>query len=100
MPDMLISEAHVLSAAKQLGVLNKNIQNDFSSVLLAVSRLEQSWKGSAADHAINSFYDIKKDYYEARFQSLNNYVCYLNDGVSSGYARTESDNTSLAQQFK
>lgn len=89
-----------MTAAEKIQRYNNQMHENFSSLQNAITRLDNSWEGSAATAAIKKFNEIKSDFKQARYTVLDNYVSFLLQQVGAGYTQTEEANKSLADQFK
>ena len=87
-------------AANTIKLNNSQMRDNFQNVQTAISQLNNSWDGSAANAAIGKFNEIKTKFMDARYAVLDNYVNFLLQQVGEGYTQTENANVSLADQFK
>ena len=62
--------------------------------------LNGNWDGSGSEHAIETFGRMRADYYNARFDQVDNFVRYLARNVAGGYESAESNNRRLSDSFK
>lgn len=95
-----VDAERVIAAANRIKNLNNQMRAEFKSVQDAISRLDSSWDGSAANNAIRKFNAIKNSYCDARYNVIDNFVAFLHQQVGEGYIQTEATNKSLADQFK
>lgn len=100
MDNLKINTDSAVTAARNIGNINKQIRDGFSSVHSAIKQLDSSWDGSASTKAIRKFSEIKQKYSDARFNVVDNYVKFLLQQVGQGYEQTEQANKSLADAFK
>ncbi|MDM5329943.1 WXG100 family type VII secretion target [Neobacillus sp. CF12] len=101
MADLIkVDTGRVAAAATTIAAYNNRIRDDFSSVESAIRALNSVWDSSAAEQAMDSFYNIKNTYHEPRYTVMNNYVKFLQQQVDPGYTQTETVNTFLADLFK
>ena len=100
MAKLKINTVAAVTAANNIKLYNTQIRDNFSNVQAAMTRLDNSWEGSAATAAISKFNEIKSKYPTARYKVLDNYVNFLLQQVGEGYTQTENVNVSLADQFK
>lgn len=95
-----IDTSRVRSTASQISTMNKKIKNDFSSVESAINSLNNNWDGSASDAAVRKFQNIKNNYYNNRFNVVNDMVNFMLNQVGEGYEKTETTISSAASAFK
>ena len=95
-----INTESAVTAANNIGTINKQIRDEFSSVQAAIKQLDTVWDGSASTKAIEKFGELKNKFSDARYKVLNNYVNFLLQQVGQGYEQTEQANKSLADAFK
>ena len=95
-----INTAVVQSTATQIAAVNRSISNDFSIVTSAISNLNKTWSGDAADLAANRFRSIRNAYYDNRYTVIDDMVRYMNNQVSTGYEEAEKAVSSVASAFK
>ena len=100
MENLKINTDAVVTAAGNIKLFNTQMREGFANVQTAITKLDQSWDGSAATTAISKFNEIKSQFLDARYNVLNNYVNFLLQQVDEGYTQTEDANVSLADQFK
>ncbi|SDM85065.1 WXG100 family type VII secretion target [Bacillus sp. OK048] len=101
MADLIkVDTGRVAAAAKNIANYNNRIKDDFSSVESAIRALNSVWDGTAAEHAMDSFYKIKSTFHEPRYTVVDNYVKFLQQQVDPGYTQAEKANTTLADLFK
>ncbi len=100
MTKLKINTDAVVAAAGNIKLYNTQMRDRFPSLQTAITRLDNSWDGSAAVAAISKFNEIKSKFCDARFNVLDNYVNFLLQQVGEGYTQTEDINLSLADQFK
>lgn len=90
----------VAAAAENIANYNNRIKDDFSSVESTLRALNNVWDSTAAEHALDSFNEIKSTFLEPRYTVVDNYVKFLQQQVDPGYTNVEKVNTSLADLFK
>lgn len=95
-----VNTTAVLSAAGKISETNIRISNEFNNLESRVNSLHENWKGVAADHAVSEFSNIRNKFYEPRYKTINNFVRFMYDQVSTNYEDTESSVDSLADMFK
>jgi uncharacterized protein YukE len=101
MADLIkVDTGTVAAAATTIATYNNRIRDDFSSVESAIRALNSVWDSSAAEQAMDSFYNIKNTFHEPRYTVMDNYVKFLQQQVDPGYTQTETVNTFLADLFK
>lgn len=100
MANLKVDTGAVVTAAGNIKQCNVDMRDQFTQVQSAINQLNNSWEGSAATAAISKFHEIKSKFYEARYQTLDNYVNFLLQQVGEGYNKTEQTNKSLADAFK
>lgn len=100
MANLKINTDAVVAAANNIKLYNTQMRDGFPNVQTAITRLDNFWDGSAATAAISKFNEIKSQFFEARYDVLDNYVNFLLQQVGEGYTQTENVNVSLAEQFK
>ena len=100
MPNLKIDVAAVVRTAGNIKLYNTQMRDDFTSVQRAINQLNNVWDGSASTVVINKFNEIIKNFGEARYNELDNYVKFLLEQVGEGYTQTEEANKSLADLFK
>lgn len=82
MADLIkVDTGRVAAAATTIAAYNNRIRDDFSSVESAIRALNSVWDSSAAEQAMDSFYNIKNTYHEPRYTVMNNYVKFLQQQV-------------------
>lgn len=100
MPDLRVNTDLVIKTAGTLGTINDRINTEFETSEKAVTNLEQTWSGPAADRAQTKFNLIRKLCKEDRYNVMDNYQKFLLSVVGEGYTATEEQNLNLADQFK
>ena len=100
MPNLKINTDAVVTVAENIKLYNTQMRDDFTSVQRAINQLNNVWDGSASTVVINKFNEIIKNFGEARYNELDNYVKFLLEQVGEGYTQTEEANKSLADLFK
>lgn len=100
MADLRINTEAVVTAAGKIKDYNSQLRDEFSDVQNAINRLNNNWDGPASSNAIGKFNELRNDFFEARYNVMDNYVNYLLQQVGEGYVQTEDVNKSLADQFK
>lgn len=100
MANVRINTDSVLTVAKNIQTVNKQMKDNFSSVQNAITKLNDSWDGPASTMAIGKFNQIRTDFCDNRYNVLNDYSNFLLQQVGQGYEETENVNVSLAAQFK
>lgn len=100
MTRLKINTDTAVAAARNIQLYNKQMRDNFPNVQRAITQLDNTWDGSAATAAISKFNEIKSQFFDARYNVLNNYVNFLLQQVGEGYTQTEDTNISLADQFK
>lgn len=95
-----INTAIVRSTASQISSVNNKINNDFSAVDSAINALNRNWDGSASDIALRKFQSIKNNFYNNRFNVVNDMVNFMLKQVGEGYESTETTVSSAASAFK
>ena len=100
MSNLKMNTDAVNTAAGNIKSLNNQIRQGLSNVNNAVSTLDYSWDGNAAQNAIQKYNEIKNSFDEPRYNVLDNFVTFLYQQVEEGYVSTEETNKSLADAFK
>ena len=100
MAHLKINTDAVVTAAGNIKLYNTQIRDAFPDVQAAITRLDNSWEGSASTVAISKFNEIKSNFSDARYNVLDNYINFMLQQVGEGYTKTEEANVSLADQFK
>lgn len=95
-----VNTAVIKSTASQISSVNKKINNDFSTVESAINTLNRNWDGSASDNAIRKFQSIKNNFYNNRYNVVNDMVNFMLKQVGEGYESTETTVSSAASAFK
>lgn len=95
-----VDTGRVKTAATTIANYNNRIRDDFSSVESAMRALNSAWDSTAAEQAMDSFYNIKNTFHEPRYMVMDNYVKFLQQQVDPGYTQTETVNKFLADLFK
>lgn len=95
-----VNTAVIKSTASQISSINKKINNDFSNVESAINTLNRNWDGSASDNAIRKFQSIKNNFYNNRYNVVNDMVNFMLKQVGEGYESTETTVSSAASAFK
>lgn len=95
-----INTAIVRSTAAQISSVNNKMNNDFFAVDSAINALNRSWDGSASDIAMRKFQSIKNNFYNNRFNVVNDMVNFMLKQVGEGYESTETAVSSAASAFK
>lgn len=95
-----VNTAIVRSTASQISSINNKIKNDFSTIDTAINNLNANWDGSASDAAIRKFQNIKNNYYNNRYNVVNDMVNFMLKQVGEGYESTETVVSSAASAFK
>lgn len=95
-----INTAIVRSTASQISSVNNKMNNDFSAVDSAINALNRNWDGSASDIALRKFQSIKNNFYNNRFNVVNDMVNFMLKQVGEGYESTETTVSSAASAFK
>ena len=90
----------VVSCANTIQTINKSINTKFNNLQRPINRMDSAWNGSASSRAISKFNKIKNDFYQPRYDVLQNYSNFLLQMVGEGYIETEDTNVSLADRFK
>lgn len=94
-----IDTEKVTSTVQTLQTANRNINNSFSSMQRAASRIEQDWSSQAGSLAHTALYNLFQNS-SARSAVLQNYINLLEQAVVPGYTNAEDVNRRLADQFK
>lgn len=100
MGKLKINTDAAVTAAGNIKHYNIQIRDGFPNVQTAITQLDHSWEGSAATAVISKFNEIKSKFFDARYNTLDNYVNFILQQVGEGYTQTENTNVSLADQFK
>ena len=100
MPSIKINTDAAVNAAGHIKQINQQINDAFDSVWKSVRNLDKSWDGPASVKAIPRFDTIRDACCNSRYNVLDNYARFLLNAVGQGYEKTETVNTSLADQFK
>ena len=100
MATLKVNKDLAVRAANTIKLNNSQMRDNFQNVQTAISQLNNSWDGSAANATIGKFNEIKTKFMDARYAVLDNYVNFLLQQVGEGYTQTENANVSLADQFK
>ena len=100
MGSVKINTDAVIATAEEVKQLNAEMRDGFTEVQQAITRLNNSWDGSASEAAISKFNEMKEKFCDARYNVLDNYANFLLNQVGEGYNQTENVNISLADQFK
>ncbi len=101
MDEMYVNTDIVDSTASTIDVINSRLDDDVDSVMRnSMARLDSSWQGPAAEHAIGTFKSIMKSCRQPRYNTMQNYVNALHELIAKGYVSVEEQNTSLADAFK
>lgn len=95
-----INTAAVSASANYIDMLNKKIRDELSDVDSAVRSLENCWEGEAASSGINKYNYIKRNFSDARFAVVDQFVSLLRGVVGEGYETTEKALVSAASAFK
>jgi uncharacterized protein YukE len=95
-----VDTGRVAAAAQNIANYNNRIRDDFSPVESAMRALNSAWDSTAAEQAMDSFYNIKNAFHEPRYTIMDNFVKFLQQQVDPGYTQTETVNTFLADLFK
>lgn len=95
-----INTAAVRSTASQISSVNKKINNDFSAVESSINTLNRNWDGSASNNALKKFQNIKNNFYNNRYNVVNDMVNFMLKQVGEGYESTETTVSSAASAFK
>ena len=95
-----INTGAVSTAATQIAKINQNINNDFSMVESAMNTLNRSWDGGASDNAIRKYQNIKNNYYQNRYNVIQQLVNFMRKQAGEGYEKTEQAIQSAAAAFK
>jgi uncharacterized protein YukE len=95
-----VDTGRVAAAAQNIANYNNRIRDDFSPVESAMRALNSAWDSTAAEQAMDSFYNIKNAFHEPRYTVMDNFVKFLQQQVDPGYTQTETVNTFLADLFK
>ncbi len=95
-----INTQAVRSTAQQVDRLNKTVNSSLDELTRMISNLNGNWDGSGSEHAIETFGRMRADYYNARFDQVDNFVRYLARNVAGGYESAESNNRRLSDSFK
>lgn len=95
-----INTAAVSASANYIDMLNKKIRDEISEVDSAVRSLENCWEGAAASSCVNKFTYIKRNFSDARFAVVDQFVSLLRDVAGEGYETTEKALISAASAFK
>lgn len=90
----------VISAASSIKAKNDTMQNMFEDMEKSINNLSNCWQGSAASSATGKFFEIKRNFYEARYDVIDNFVLLLNKQVGENYEKTENNLQNLAAQFR
>ena len=100
MADAKIDTLSVEEAADYLKKYNTKMNEEFEILQGVISKLKNSWSGSAADNAFSGFNSFASSYKSSRYSVIQSYVTYLIQQVDPGYTQAESTNESLADGFK
>ena len=100
MANLKVNTDAVVATAGKIQACNNQMRDGFETVKSAISKLDNSWDGSASVKAISKFNHIGSSFCDSRYKVLDNYVNFLLQQVGQGYEQTETTNKSLADQFK
>ena len=90
----------VVSVANNVHKINNDVRDQIPSVETAIRTLNNSWEGSVATQAMDTFNSIKNAYCDSHYKVIENFVNFLLTQVGEGYTQTETANLSLADAFK
>ena len=101
MDNMHVDTGAIKGLAKNINIANESIKTGFDNMSGSVfGRLMQDWESPAAAHAMKRFNDIRRSFYQNRYDVMNNCAVFLERIVGEGYENTENNNVSLADMFK
>ena len=95
-----VNTGAIVNSAARISRYNNNISNDFVSVERAVMSLGSNWNSGVSSTAINSFQNIKKSYYEARYIVIDDMRKFMVNVAGEGYENAETSIASAASVFK
>lgn len=90
----------VRNAAEKVSRLNRNINYSLDELIRRVSSLNGSWDGSGSENALATFSRMRSDYYQNRYDQVDNFVRFMMNNVAGGYESAENNNISLSDAFK
>lgn len=90
----------VCSVASILSGKNAGISEDFQGLEKEIISMEKSWKGSAANQAMQHFYNVKNTYYDRRSIVVEEFISFMLTQVGQRYEITETKIHSAADAFK
>ena len=90
----------VTKAASHIDEQNKNIQSDVEATKAVMRTLKTAWSGSAAGEAFARYDAIEKNFFEARYNVINNMVVFMRTCVEQNYENTETTISTAASAFK
>ena len=83
--------------------INLKIQNDFSTVDIAMNSLSNNWSGYAKDSMFTKYKSFKNNYQNNgnrnRFSIIEHQMKYLDEIVSKGYEYAEKVNKDLSKNY-
>ena len=95
-----VNTASVLSSAEQIDRLNRRIHTDLDIVNSEMLQLQQNWQGEAATFGIGQYEHIKNSYEDARFDVVDEMVCFMKKVVGANYNTTEKKVSKAASAFR
>lgn len=94
----------IQEVAQNIASYNNSIQNQYSIVNTAISKIKNNWSGQAFEIAEKKYRIFHRCYYEGtentRYSVIDDFVKILNLSIADGYEQTEKLNTKLADAFK
>lgn len=97
-----VNTSVVRNTVNTLSKLNNDMDQSFNTVNQAMTKLNNTWDGSAASKAMTKFNRMKGEFMGSggRKAVMNQYISFLTKAVADDYDVTETANTSLANLFK
>ena len=95
-----INTALVIDAANSIANENLALKNSYADLDAIISTLRKNWAGTACDLCCKKADYIKRQFKDARFAVVADFVRFMRLQVSEGYETTETVLSSAADAFK
>ena len=95
-----IDTGEVLAVAQELSNLNGQLTQEIQECERLINSLKSGWTGEAAEATESVFTAFANSYKESDHELIASYAKFLRQGVATGWANTETQNTQLGNSFK
>lgn len=100
MADVRIDTAKVAETAVQISSLNKRLDQLLKDSQSNIKSLSTTWEGTASTETRTAYEAFAQKYFTEYYDTIEEYVRFLNSQVDEGYVKTEVSNEDLASMYK